>query len=141
MKEKTACSKSNNLIIWWRALQRKVNIIDIFLFNPKCSLSWNITSRITFRIPYPTSVPSFMALLLQIKFSVCVNFMWIETWKIYSLWSLQPIITPLSSQALINSKCFIYQEAKLSIFFYPPSSRIPILFKKLTTSTSSFPDA
>lgn len=112
MKEETACSKSNNLIIWWRALQTKVNKTVVFLFNPNSSLSWNIISRITFRIPYPTSIPSFMALLLQI------NFMQNETWKIYALWSLQAIITPLSSKALINNKCFIHHEAKLSIFFH-----------------------
>lgn len=139
MKEETACSKSEKLIIWWRTLQTKVIIILIFLLNPNSSLSWNIISRITFRIPYPTSELSFMALCLQIKFSMCINFTWIETWKIHALWSLQDIITALSSQALINNKCFIHHEAKVSTFFsHPPSSWIPILLKNLRTSTSSF---
>ena len=59
-----------------------------------------------------------MALVLQVKFSVRINFMWIETWKIYDLWSMQAIIAPLSSQALINNKSFIHPVAKLSIFFH-----------------------
>lgn len=127
MKEETACSRNNKLIIWWRTLQTKVNIILIFLLNPNSSLSWNIISRITFRIPYPTSVLSFMALLLQIKSSMCINFMWIETWNIHALWSFQGITTALSSQALINNKCFIHQEAKVNTFFHilpVPGSKI-----------------
>lgn len=121
MKEETACSKSNKMIIWWRTLQTKVNIILIYLFNPNSSLSslsWNVISRITFRIPYPTSLLSFMALLLQIKFSMCINFMWIENWKIHTLWSFQGITTALSSQALFNNECFIHQEARVSKFFH-----------------------